>query len=455
MASAAHEELLRTLMAHPEAQQASYHVTPPGDPLIVFRGAFKVYQGTRSASLRGKIELAWLPEPELRFEGEASRRGEFLDLDHPGELRTGSHGIRGPVLVVGERDSNTEATRYSGIFNPTGLVGQRRSARSVRFQLVNFPPYIARSVRHETNGAITIDRGRLTFRSYGLRIEVDQVHQVRRLMNELRRTGGFATTHVGTIRSVSGGRLTYDHSQDIVECLRFFTAFLAGRWVGPVLTEGDGKEAILWRNLGAWKLTPGDGPRSWFPDAAATDAETLFGQFRRLWQDTVWCRALRMIVYWYVQANAESGSVEAAIVAACIPLELIAWVVVVERARVMSASTFGRMPASERLRVLLEQSGIPTAVPRELGVLRRSALARRARSGPRIIADVRNALVHPTRHKRKMLSCLKPVTRLQVKELALTYLELTLLSALGYQGRYCIRAFSEWKGDHIKEVPWV
>jgi len=63
--------------------------------------------------------------------------------------------------------------------------------------------------------------------------------------------------------------------------------------------------------------------------------------------------------------------------------------------------------------------------------------------------------VHPRRHKRLLLSRLKPLVLYELKELALSYIELSLLKALNYTGLYSQRALEGWKGDHLRRVPWA
>jgi len=438
----------------PAAIESRWLVEPGAVPTTIHQGDFTLAQGTRRVKLHGVIALHWSPKPEVRFEGSPASGQPSLDFQEA-QLRTTAHGFRGRAMVLGKHLSDTGNPLYTGIC-PRAILGQRRTAKSVQFQLVNFPKYVGRSIRFGPTGRASVVAGRLSFRAHGWRVDLDQDPSCsHRLMNVLAR-GGYATTHVGLIRRTSGREIPFSQAEDFLCCLNFFYAFLSGHWSGPILSAGLGKTSQLWERMGSWMLTASAKPRSWFPETSPLSVEPLLGAFRHLWLDQLWGQALRMTIHWYVHANAEASVTENAIVAAFIPLELLAWLVVVEYGGHMSAKKFGKLSTAGRLEKLLSHSGIPLSVTKDLSPrLHRSALARRKGNGPRSLAAVRNALVHPRRQKRLLLWRLSPIVLYELKELALSYIELSLLRALNYTGPYLPRAHEGWKGDHLRRVPWA
>ncbi len=159
--------------------------------------------------------------------------------------------------------------------------------------------------------------------------------------------------------------------------------------------------------------------------------------------------------YAYVHANSESGTTEDAIVASFIPLELLAWLVVVENGRHISGNGFKKLDTAQRLEHLLQHSNIPLTIPKHFAVLKSTPLAGRERNGPRCLTTVRNALVHPRRHKRRLLARVDKLTLFELRELSLSYVEQAFLRALGYKGRYARRVYSGWDGDQFERVPWA
>lgn len=429
-------------------------VAPGERPFPIHQGEFTLQQGRRRVRLRGSVALHWSPCPELRFEGAPLRHQPNLELDSA-ELRTTAHGLRGRALILKQRHSNSGGVSYEGICAPLAILGQRRTVRAVQFQLVNFPWYVGRPVRFGSQERPVFAAARLNLRAHGWRVDLDQGPKCSDQLSEVRTRGGYATTHGGVIRRTGDRPITFGEAKQFIDCLHFYFGFLAGRWTGPILSTGIGRTGPLWERLGSWKLTAGRKPESWFPGSSIRAVEPLLGAFRHFWLDPLWGRALRMLVYWYVQANAESGSTEAAIVAAFIPLELMAWLVVVEHGGHMSATKFNHLRTAERLEKLLCHCGIPLPVPRDFARLCRSALVKRKGNGPRSLTAIRHALVHPKRGKRSFLSRVDPMTFFELKELALSYVELSLLSVLGYSGMYSRRVFAGWRDDHLQKVPWA
>ncbi len=440
--------------ALPTAVEAKRSVKP-GAIHSIHQGNFTLKQGSQRVRLHGDIALHWSPKPEIRFEGSPASGQPTLSF-REAQLRTTTHGFRGQAMVSGKHLSNTGTPLYTGIC-PRAFLGQRRTAKSVQFQLVNFPKYVGRSIRFGPVGCTTGVAGRLSFRAHGWRVDLDQDPSCSQRLKDVQARGGYATTHVGLIRRTSGREIPFSQAEDILRCLHFFYAFLSGHWSGPILSVGLGKKRQLWQRMGSWMLTAGDQPRSWFPESSPLSVEPLLGAFRHLWLDNLWGRALRMIIHWYVHANAEASVTENAIVAAFIPLELMSWLVVVEDGGHMSATRFGELSTAERIEELLRNSGIPQAITKDLSPwLHNSALARRKGNGPCSLTAVRNALVHPRRQKRLLLSRLSPIVLYELKELALSYIELSLLRALNYTGPYYSRRVHEgWKSDHLQSVPWT
>jgi hypothetical protein len=428
-------------------------VTPETDVLNVYRGIITLYQCSRSVKIKGTVTLQWFPSPQLRFDGKSLAKQPRLDLG-AAELRTNAHGIRGPVLITGQHILSGGRISYSGIFSSFGLLGQRRNVTKVRIQLVNFPCYIGRPVRFGSNDKPLLSSSRLCLQAHGWRVALDQDPKCSDLFKEIKEHGGYATTHTGLIRRTSNRKISFDQAEEFINYLHFFFGFLAGQWTGPILSAGLGKTSPTWKTMGSWKVTTNREPRSWFPSFYPDDTEKLLSSFRHLWLNPLWNRALRMIIHWYIQANKGSHSTESAIVASFIPLELLAWLVVVERGRKMSATKFSKLDTSERLEKLLYYSGIPLRIPKNFSVIRKSPLVKRKTNGPRSLTEIRNALVHPKKQKLALLSRMNPIELFELKELALSYVELSLLSALGYSGKYSRRVYKGWKGDDIQTVPW-
>jgi hypothetical protein len=107
---------------------------------------------------------------------------------------------------------------------------------------------------------------------------------------------------------------------------------------------------------------------------------------------------------------------------------------------------FDQLKAGQRLRRLLEDCGIPVAVPAGLGALASEA-SRRGWDGPWAIAVARDLLVHP--------KGLQPLPWHELWGLARWYVELVLLRMLGFSGEYSNRTLARRFVGAVERVPWA
>lgn len=115
--------------------------------------------------------------------------------------------------------------------------------------------------------------------------------------------------------------------------------------------------------------------------------------------------------------------------------------------------------APVRFRQLLKSLRIPRDIPDSLPAasrtLQRIGNPEYDQDGPEVIAALRNRLVHPNEAHRRDLKQLTVIGKHQVKELAIWYLELSLLGLLGYQGTISNRTDLDRHRTDSELVPWA
>ena len=117
----------------------------------------------------------------------------------------------------------------------------------------------------------------------------------------------------------------------------------------------------------------------------------------------------------------------------------------------LSPNGFEKLPASDRIKLVLSQAGIPLTVPQNLKKLA-SISKRHNFDGPSVFTNVRNRIVHPGRKKRKI--DVADVSLFECWNLGLWYLELLLLSIFEYNGDYANRLKQgRWVGQ-TEKLPW-
>jgi hypothetical protein len=238
------------------------------------------------------------------------------------------------------------------------------------------------------------------------------------------------------------------------ECLFSLLSFIAAQDVGTSVTVGmnDADEPV-WASWAPPRRAWGHPGVRWCPPQILPDALPAVAEgLASIWADHPRREAVRRAIgYLGVAAR---GLLEVRVPMTCVGLEVLASEVL-QRVCQLSPSKVDDLNAGVRLRRLIEVSEIPTDVPPSLPALRqRLAAAGSTWSGPEVLADVRNWLVHPTKFSQNLAAPTKQEL-IEAWQLATWYLELAILYQLGYTGSYSTRlVLGGWEGT-VEPVPWA
>jgi len=247
--------------------------------------------------------------------------------------------------------------------------------------------------------------------------------------------------------------------------------FSSGSYVPLILQVGyDSAGNKVWEY---WNASIGTFWRtafSWFPINQSQESAKVFPGFLDWWE--TWDDSEKVALDWYLRANTTS-LVEEQIILVQVALELLAWVILVEREKTLSEAGFDKLPPSDKIRLLLSQKGIPKDIPptlpleqdentfaaeispRKIDLDYLIQLAKRYQwqDGPHALTEMRNGIIHPKKQKRTQIYQATSEAKGEVAELGLWYLELVLLAIFNYQGIYRNRLAR--KNDSFRNpVPW-
>ena len=150
-----------------------------------------------------------------------------------------------------------------------------------------------------------------------------------------------------------------------------------------------------------------------------------------------------------------AGGVEGSVILAQAAFEVLAWTLLVEDKQVLSEDGFQKLPAMDKLRLLISDCGIPLGIPSSLSLLSAIAKAENWKDGPQALTELRNALVHSNPKKRKKVLGADIGVRHEASDLSLWYLELVILRICGYNCYYANRLVrGGYRGNEIESVPW-
>lgn len=435
------------------ALEPIYRTPSPNDPVRLYEGPLilsghdpdVVVEGT------GILSIDWLPVPQLRFS---------MDARHWPSFSTGTATFRIPSLSV-EAPCDVNSIRvvsspdsakvgYGGAIDSVE-VGRRGPLSTIRFHVANFGGRGTEVITDADGRGGWI--GRQALQAQGWRVTLDWLGPMARPAGQ-RARDDYEITHVGELARVDGATFSVDDGRRLLDMLFWLLTFARGRWCGVLLPVGlDGDGRTVWKEWKVGKIHPQDPSersRSWHLRYSDALREVFPGMLAR-WDDPDWKEVLRLGVDMYATANVQSTS-EVSLIVAQAALELLAWVILVERRRVLSTGRYGKLRGSDTLRRLLATAGIPGSIPPALEALTQSVLTGSKRrawiDGPHAVTDLRNVVVHPTRRRGELGQ--RALPWFDAARLSLWYVELIVLRLLGYEGRYMNRmTFTE------ERVPWV
>jgi hypothetical protein len=354
--------------------------------------------------------------------------------------------------MVSSWEESADATKITAI--PTGsvLIGGVEDASKVEFRLLNFPDFF---VQKDRDNRISVER-KLLLAADDWRIEIAPTEETPEVVKYLRVNGGYAFTHIGSLRRIDSQPFPMSAATDVSTALGYFLSFACGAWIGPVLAIGiDSSGSRVWEDWGVGVCSSWSSRDSWFDPWRADLLSQVFSGFWRRWMDPVWKEPLALALYWYIGSNVGSSEgIEGAILLAQTALELLAWVLLVEDKKSLNAAGFKRLTAADQIRLLLSWLQVPLSVPPELDDLQR--LSREYNlDGPSVLTEIRNGIVHPgDRTDPKRRSKQDGDARIQAWSLAQWYIDLSFLSLFGHAGEYANRLLRGRMLGNVQRVPW-
>jgi hypothetical protein len=444
----------------PAALQPPMNCGEPNDSLALYTGPIEFTQGSVSFHAPASIHHTWLPSPRVRFEIPDLPKGMHPDLEQA-SIRLDDGTEIPECFVTGLNNAFGWPGHQSGL---SGLVEQKviRSKNGMAcyalFLLPNFEDILGRPISYSDRSSRA---ARLALTGGNWKITLDHAENLKAVKDSLRSNSGFGVTHVGRLERSDGKPFTAAESWDVLNALGWYASFCSGRWTGPTLPRGyDQTGQQVWEVWARFRTSPYRQRLSWMDAHHSGHFEGPFDGFMKLWCDDTWQEVLQAAIHWYVEANAQAGSIEGAIVLTQTAFELLSSFILVEQERWLAAEPCKNLPAADRIRLLFRWAGIPTAIPGELTDLTKLAKAHEEfmlDKQPDVacaMVAIRNKITHPTRKNRAKFGKHSADATGDTWSLGLWCLELCLLRLFGYCGSYGSRLKTRYLGQ-VVQVPWA
>jgi hypothetical protein len=149
------------------------------------------------------------------------------------------------------------------------------------------------------------------------------------LANALRKSGGYAITHVGAIERQGTAVFSREEAEQILQDIAWYLSFARGAWCMPVLPIGfDAQGNRLWEDWELMRIEPYVSTMTWCGPEAADVLGAVFPGFLSRRALSVWREPVKLAINWYVESCSAKVTVDTAMVIEQTALELLAWVLV-------------------------------------------------------------------------------------------------------------------------------
>ena len=287
----------------------------------------------------------------------------------------------------------------------------------------------------------------------GWRVTLDVVHRPSEVYKAAKEQGGYLITHVGRVEKADGSAFAPADGEQVLEGFGWFLSFACGRWTHPPPVGFDGAVHAFGSDGRPCGSRPGDSCIGGWTTITGT---TLPGHFRGSCDagKTRTGRSFHLAVHWYVEANAQAGSMEGSIVLTQTAFEMLAAAVIVEENGWVSTDGWEKLPAADRIRLMFGWAALPLEIPANQTELKKLAAELNWKDAPQAMTEMRNPLTHPTPKNRRRLGGYPLDARSEAWNLGLWFLELCVLRLCEYRGTYGCRLATRYAGE-VVPVPWA
>jgi len=406
---------------------------------------------------KGQVCLDFLPRPNIHVYAEFQAVPPTIALNFVAgqqeisSLRALGKQILGFHVNIGGDVTHQQMTlKWCPKSEPILGVGEDSSTiKSLVFHLFNFEEIFGIRRTFEQHGSKLYTFEHVDLVSDDWKVEIQSLPETRDRLKLLKAEGGYGLTHIGCLKKPDGSSFLGKEAEEALDALRFFFSFSKGIWCEPICAVGfDASNNRVWESWSspreAWHS-----PMSWFDSHHCEQLVKLFPGFMAKWNNEDWREALSQVIYWYVNSNHSSRGIDAGIVLTQAAIERFSYEYAVKDRKLIEASGFKDLRASDKFRLLFSSLDIPIDISGSLSEMTKLAKQFNWLDSPHALTEMRNSLVHPEHKRRAQYSD----AYFEAWNLGLWYLELAMLRICRYSGSYSNRLIKKWAGA-VEGVPW-
>lgn len=417
-----------------------YFTAAPNESILIRDSEHIEFSSDQGVDATASVEFRWLPKPQLfiQYECEGFVGFDFSD-SKTWSLTIPSFNTNVDFIPIKISENNGKSVVT--LVSKSGLIEKQSRSKMARviFHLPNMPSFLL------------LQQEKLYLQAGEWQIVINPVDNIQEQVKQLKKSGGYTITYIGEIKQSDNKLFNIGEVNELLTCLYYFFSFIMGSWVAPLLPIGyDDHDSIVWEQWGV-RTTDSFNPNieSWLDWHHHDSISALLPGFWHKWNIEVWQKAIASSIYWYVQSNTKKSGIDGSIILTQTAFEILSWTTYVRPQGGLSPNSFEKLPAEDKLRMLLVPTGIELEVPAELTELKK-LVTKSNGDGAQAFVKLRNSIVHPGDE----ISAGNVVFEAWL--LGLRYLELILLHLFDYEGVYAYRLKkgSRWPED-VENVPWI
>ncbi|KRE45827.1 hypothetical protein [Paenibacillus sp. Soil522] len=419
-------------------------------PITIYEGEMLLTsEHEKSILINGKIELNWLPVPQLYFEGYVIKGlSDYFHLKFVNYNLSTNSGFSSGIMITSVTHASDTSNKIEGICKNEISKGSNELTK-LEFGIVNFINMHGDFIK---KGALNYTgRTELLYKDW--KITIIKRYDCKSYYEQLNKKGGYGVTHIGVLEKLNKSSFNYSDVIDLLENVSWVLSFCAGRSVGISVLNGFNGEHLVrtiyqlpiitdWKKQTTWLAHP-------VTDVGIND---LFINFNQLLNNPLWTKTIKIILLWYFDCYVSTYT-ENKIVTTQMALEMLAWTYLVEDQAILTKQEFKArdMTAYKRIKKLLETQSIKFDIP---DVHSLTTYKNKCDDGIHLLTRVRNSIAHPV--KETDIASMNSTIKYGVLCMGTQFLELSILHILKYKSEIHNRLSpSKWLGETNQLVPWV
>lgn len=411
--------------------------------ISIYEGKFCIYLD-RKYKCSGKVFYKMTPPISINFKAQIlSVDSEDIDLalDYDNAILE-VYGYK-PILITINtiNDLNIE-----GYINDSHIKSKNSYVEYIDFHIINLDKFPGKLIKHQDK----LFAGRIEFDINDFNIIIDKRYDYRKELNEdLKSKSGSIITHIGRIRKKNNGLFKTNNMNNILDRISSALSFMCGRYVGICLAKGYQNNNNVYRIWRESMITPFKFVPTWTDTISNYhNIEKYMGLMCKKLEDGYYGPAIKNVIDWYIESLGNI-TIENNIISIQIALEALSYVVLVEQNKLLTDEEFDRNLSSKNIRQLLSICKIQYG-KEELDLFDDS-IKNKFDDGVDLVIYFRNKIVHPTRKGYR--ATLEVEDMWNIIQIGTRYIELVILSLIGYRGEYSNRLKERWYGE-VEVVPW-